>query len=295
MLCELECPLCKGRVGVPCKSPVARDLAEHTRFRGRGRLGSSQLIGTIEVLEAALSVALRPPELCEHRVDLGGPRTVPRRKQGRARLLEQLAALLVIGVEGCESEAKLQVRVLRCSLRPELERLAVEHDRGGVGAQVASVVACFRECHTGPRRQLARLLAGRARNLECRQVVMRDHLRVILGPAERFDPAGRPDVLLAAHQARDLGIGDVAQEQVEERVLRLVRDRRAPVPADELLALERVNLLFKSRRVRITERGDRARPEDLPDHGGVLEELFLERRQGVQPRADDSLDRLGQR
>jgi hypothetical protein len=43
------------------------------------------------------------------------------------------------------------------------------------------------------------------------------------------------------------------------------------------------------------ESGDRPGPEHLPDHRGVLQQPLVRRRQQVQPRGDDALDRLGHR
>src|SRR3954449_12279032 len=87
--------------------------------------------------------------------------------------------------------------------------------------------------------ELIRLGAGRPRELEAPQVVVREQLGVVLPASERLDPIGGEAVLAAALGARDLRVGDVANEGVAERVLAFVLDRR-PAPArEELLAPER--------------------------------------------------------
>ncbi len=78
-----------------------------------------------------------------------------------------------------------------------------------------------------------------------------------------------------ARSARDLAVGDVANEHVAEGVLGLARDGGAPLAADELLALERVQALLDCPALAPAERRERAEPEDLADDGGVLEQLLL--------------------
>ena len=85
-----------------------------------------------------------------------------------------------------------------------------------------------------------------------------EHLRVVLGAVagEGRKPFRSSAVLLRPLRARDLSVGHVTDERVEEGVLRLPGDRGAPVAADELLPLECVD----GGRVRA---GERARPEDF--------------------------------
>ena len=94
---------------------------------------------------------------------------------------------------------------------------------------------------------------------------------MVLGTAERLDPLGDAPVLRGALGARDLPVRDVADERVRERELALALDRRAPLAADEALALERVER--RGRCVRVAS--ERARPEDLADDGRVLQERLL--------------------
>ena len=55
--------------------------------------------------------------------------------------------------------------------------------------------------------------------------VVGEHLGVVLRAAERLDPLSDPAVLLDAVRARDLAVGDVADERVRERELGLALDR----------------------------------------------------------------------
>ena len=75
---------------------------------------------------------------------------------------------------------------------------------------------------------------------------MRDHVGEILGPVdgERLDPARRQPVHVRPPLARDLAVRDVANEHVAEDVGGLAGDRRAALPAHELLAFERVHRLL---------------------------------------------------
>jgi hypothetical protein len=47
--------------------------------------------------------------------------------------------------------------------------------------------------------------------------------------------------------------------------------------------------------VALAHGGERSQPEHLAEHGGVLQQQLVLRRQGVQARGDQGLDRVGQR
>ena len=79
---------------------------------------------------------------------------------------------------------------------------------------------------------------------------MREHLGVVLAPAELLDPAGGEEVLLGPLGSRDLAVRDVPDEQVAERVLAVAVDGARPLAADELLPLERVQPALERRRDR---------------------------------------------
>src|SRR5438552_381799 len=81
---------------------------------------------------------------------------------------------------------------------------------------------------------------GRPPQPERLEIVVREHLGVVLRSAERLDPSRRPLVPLAPAAPRNLTVRDVAYEQVAEGVLILAANRGAPLPAHEFLPLERV-------------------------------------------------------
>ncbi|HEY9426551.1 MAG TPA: hypothetical protein VIR34_05300, partial [Gemmatimonadaceae bacterium] len=76
---------------------------------------------------------------------------------------------------------------------------------------------------------------------------------------------------------------------MQESVLRLPRHARAPLTADELLALEAVKLLFDQERLSSCQGGQRPGPKDLPDHRRVLDQLLVDGLQGVETRCDHAL------
>jgi hypothetical protein len=63
---------------------------------------------------------------------------------------------------------------------------------------------------------------------------MREELGLVLSSADGLDPLCHPSVLVSTLGARDLAICDVAYQDMVERVLRLVRDRGAPLSANEV-------------------------------------------------------------
>ena len=80
--------------------------------------------------------------------------------------------------------------------------------------------------------------------LERLQVVVGEHLGLILGSAERLDPGRRLPVFERAGSAGDLPVRDVADEQVAEDELAFRGDRRDAGAPEELLALEREQQLL---------------------------------------------------
>ena len=117
--------------------------------------------------------------------------------------------------------------------------------------------------------------------------MVRDHLSVVLGTAERFDPLRRVQVLQCPLGTWNLPVGHVADKDVLERELRFPFHRAPPRALHEVLLSKRLQLLLLC--------PERAEPEDLADHGRVLQQCFLVRRKRVETRTDDALDRLRER
>ena len=95
-------------------------------------------------------------------------------------------------------------------------------------------------------------------------------------------------------RARDLAVGDVADEQVPERVLALAFHRAHPSRANELLTGKLVQGELKLALVAAADLGQSAHPEHLPEHGCVLEQALPLRRKRVQTGGDQSLQALRQ-
>ena len=74
---------------------------------------------------------------------------------------------------------ELESRPIRVVRGPELERSSVQTTRCGERIEGESAVACRTK---GEARPLCERRCGA--ELECREVVVRDHLRVIVRPAE---------------------------------------------------------------------------------------------------------------
>jgi len=105
-------------------------------------------------------------------------------------------------------------------------------------------------------------------------VVVRQQLRNVTHAlaGHRLDPVRRELVLARPRRARDLPVGNVPDQCVPEGVLDLAVHRRHSRPSDELLAGELVEAEVRDPIVDPAHRCDRARPEDLANDGGVVDQ-----------------------
>ena len=147
--------------------------------------------------------------------------------------------------------------------------------------------------------ELGRLLglSGGSRELQGRRVVVGEDVGEVLDAFGRLglDPSGRGDVTRCSGGPGELRVGDIAGQDVPEGVLGLALDRGTPGRTHELLARELPQRLGDLVEVALAHLRDRPGPEDLPDDGGVGEHRLSLRRQGVQARGDQGLDRIGER
>ena len=195
-------------------------------------------------------------------------------------------------------------------LRPALEQggaLAVagggERERFGQVLLRAFDVECERalagEGEVADRAflELLRLsfLAGGAGELERLQVVVGEHVGQVFCPLARLalDPGGGGAVAGGAGGAGDLRVADVSDQQVPEAVLGLPLHRAGARGADELLAGELVQGELDLARLARAHLGERAGPEDLAHHGGVLEQALALGGERVQAGGDQRLHRVG--
>jgi hypothetical protein len=134
----------------------------------------------------------------------------------------------------------------------------------------------------------------RTRQLDRREIVVREQVGVVVRPAERLDPLGCDAMPFDPPGARDRAIGDIAQQDVPKGVLVLPRHGAAALAADELPPFQLVEPFLELEPVAPGDRLEGGRPEDLADDGGVLEQLLVRRIERVDARRDDPLHRLGE-
>jgi hypothetical protein len=127
--------------------------------------------------------------------------------------------------------------------------------------------------------------------------VVGEHLGQILDPLARFalDPGCRGAVATCPLRPRDLAVGNVAHEQVPERILALPFHRARAGRADELLAGKLVQGQLEVTRLATADLSQGAHPKDLADYGRVLKQALAFRRERVQTGGDERLQTLGQR
>ena len=220
------------------QSVVARQLAQDTGLGPRRREIGRELPRAVEMLARAVALAPVPPHLGQERVGLGGAFVIAGRHQCLPGLLECPLSPLVAGEVPSLCELQEKTGSSGVGFRPELEGVLVIPRGGGVRVEGVGPVSRISEGTSRGVGKLAVVEAGGTRVVDCSHVVMREHLGVILGTAERIDPLRGTTVFVGAGGARDLPVGDVAYQQVPEGVFLVVLDRRPPFASNEVLALE---------------------------------------------------------
>ena len=123
--------------------------------------------------------------------------------------------------------------------------------------------------------------------------MVRERLGVFVGTAEGFDPFRGAAMLLGPIRSGNLPIGDVANEDVQERVLGVVRHRRRPRTLHEALSIQ--SMESRLRYTAIAAVHNSAEPEDFAQNGCVLKQGFLVLSEPIEARRDDSLHGLRHR
>ena len=216
-----------------------RNTREHVRSR-LGLVGTEQLSRSLEVMLGAVSIATVPPPLGEKCVRLGGTLRRPDANELPRGVLQGLIPPLVLADLVARPPEPEEEPGRSASSVGQSSSAGVEARGGREGVERERAVARLARDGARPLGESAASRPARTRELERRQVVVREQLGVSSARPERLDPLRRAPVLLGPRGARDLAVGDVAHEHVPERVLALAGDRRAALAADELLALERV-------------------------------------------------------
>ena len=156
------------------------------------------------------------------------------------------------------------MRAIRVPFRPERERLGVVGLGRREAVQRERTVAGFAKGHASLLRDRTIVAACSPGQLERRLPVVSDHLGVVVAPAEGDDPLRDRAMSLRALGPRDLAIGDVPNQGVCERQLRLARNGGAALPADEALSFEAVQHAVGVARAVAQNAG----PEHLADYRG---------------------------
>jgi hypothetical protein len=153
--------------------------------------------------------------------------------------LRQLCVAAPLRPEQRTSEVEHELRSQAIVRRPELDCRAEEPRGRRVRVHRERPLARVPKRRPGPFLQIAGLLMGELCVLERTRVVVREQLRQVRAArSQRLDPGSGCPVLLGARGARDLGVRDVADKHMPERVLALVRDSAPRPRPHQFLPLE---------------------------------------------------------
>ena len=122
------------------------------------------------------------------------------------------------------------------------------------------------------------------------EVVAADLDQLVAGAL--LEPAGEPRVVVRPRRLGQACVGDLADEHVLETERDLAADRRARLGEQEVAEQQVVDRLADVLDVR-REVLDGAGPEDPADHGSSTEHRAVSRREPVDARADQRLQRVG--
>src|SRR5262249_32439271 len=151
-----------------------------------GREIGDQRAGAVEVLPGGFALATDPAEKSERVLRVSCTGNLAGREQLLARLFERGDR---IGSQHVESTAKAEEKQsLRCFASQLERRTVVAH--GGVGRiESERTVTSLLESLARSERKRRRVQSGSRRELERLQVVVGKQFRIVLMPAEVFDPA----------------------------------------------------------------------------------------------------------
>ena len=237
---------------------------EHRELRTARRLVGDQRISSIGVLVEQVASALQPVANGEQHLGFRGARGIALGEQDLPGLFE---ARGIVGrpFEHGRGSAKEQPPALGVIFRPELQGRVVETLGRFDGVESCGSIARIAERVAGSLVESGGVEPRRPSELERLEVVVGQHLGLILRAAERLDPGGGATVLLGADASGNLAVRDVADKQVPERVLALAGDRARAGALDELLALELEEQLLRGCAFRAADGFERSQPEDLAE------------------------------
>ena len=214
------------------RSRTIGELREHECLRARKRAFPHKLEACCK-RASELSVPILPPPERGHCLGLGSLLPVPLPHELVAGLLE-LCGRRFCPI-ACDAEAEEHVCPLRVVARPEIEGASIE--ARGRRERVQRERAVAGAAKRVPRALLERRIdrADGSAIVDRPEIMMGKDLRVVLGSPQRGHPLGDGAMLRKPRRPRDLTVGDVRDQQVQEGVLALAFDRRPALTANELL------------------------------------------------------------
>ena len=178
----------------------------------------------MQAREHGILLPLKPEHLCHEGLGLRGTLTITGLDERVACLLESVERALVSRDGERLRSGEEELRALFVVVRPEGESVLVLRCRRRKAVQPVRSIAGGAHCEPRSCDELVVASTRCADELERGAPVVREHLGMVLGPAETLDPLRRVSVLLGTIGAGDLSVGDVANERVGERELRLALD-----------------------------------------------------------------------
>ena len=246
----------------------------------------------LEPCDCLLSVPFEKVDLCEPRRDEGGRTgltlglvrvmSLVEERSGPARFVRPLGHL---SGEVCERG--------RCErVLAELGRLLEVPLRLGCGTERRGAISRLGKSVT---RLLLDLL--RVRRVGCRsvrgQVVGGQHLDdFFLAEAGAQERGGREVLRAPVTLAQGL-VGDVADEVLQEAVLAVLGRARVGLTREHFLADEGTEHTLEVGFRVVAQRGEAVLGEGLAEHCAVLQQAAFLRRQAVEPRGDQRVQRFG--
>src|SRR5918994_6173910 len=228
----------------------------------------------LEAGERAIVIAVPEPELSEDDLGLGSQFAVALPEEFLEGFLEHLPAAAFRAEPGLpvvEEEAG-SVGVAW----PQAHRLRIKPLGGAPGVEGGGSIASIAEREAGALCELARILSGPPRGGERALVVVGEQFRQVRPVAlQRLQPLCHEAMLLGAGGARELPIGNVANEDVMERIAASTSSRPEAFLSHESLPFERSQTLAHHVLRKAAQLDERSEPEGAADDRGGLQEAFL--------------------
>ena len=240
----------------------------------------------VEAETAEHRVAKAPGDPCRAASIAGDPEQLDRARQEPLGLLVDAA-----GRRG--RPGSLEQRRAIDRLRGHVERVAVEAERLLLGAERHGAVP--RRPERDPRLRRERVGLRAIGGVPIRgQVVRGERARELL-VHERLEVTGRREVARLSVAAGKRGVGDLADERLDERELAALCGTRVDVPHHQLAADQGEEPALHLARVDRGDRREAIHREGVADDRRSLEERAIGRIEGVEPGGDQRVEGLRDR